>query len=206
MGRSRGLFITLDGPSGVGKTTVGNLLGERLKRKGHSVLITSTPSPSPIGQLARRSTYALRGTALTCLVAADRYSHVETTVDPALKRGAVVIWDRYVPSSLVLDGLDGMPPEFVWEIYQQIAVPDISYILLADPIVCASRTKQRGRYSRFHPRSKDDSRREIEMFIQAFTFLQRRGYPVHSYSIGMDSDERVADELTAAILQKIRGE
>ncbi len=116
----RGLFVTVDGPSGVGKTTVSRLLGLKLEAQGLDVLVTATPSGSKLGSLARGCTYKLRGMALTCLVAADRYHHDWEVVRPALAGGAVVVCDRYVPSSLVLDVLDGIEPKVVQTLYGAI--------------------------------------------------------------------------------------
>src|SRR2546421_1503235 len=101
MAREAGLFCTLDGPSGIGKTTVCSLLRDKLEARGLDVILTATPSSSEIGQVARRGTHEFRGPALTCLVAADRYHHERVIVRPAIAKGAIVICDRYVPTSLV---------------------------------------------------------------------------------------------------------
>ncbi len=140
----RGLFVTVDGPSGVGKTTVSRLLGLKLEAQGLDVLVTATPSGSKLGSLARGCTYKLRGMALTCLVAADRYHHDWEVVRPALAGGAVVVCDRYVPSSLVLDVLDGIEPKVVQTLYGAITVPDVAIVLTGDPAVCATRAGMRG--------------------------------------------------------------
>lgn len=66
-----GLLVTLDGPSGVGKTTVSGLIRDRLAAAGVPVVLTTTPSPSSLGELARHGTNQFFGAALTCLVAAD---------------------------------------------------------------------------------------------------------------------------------------
>ncbi|MEU4445453.1 hypothetical protein AB0K14_26500 [Actinosynnema sp. NPDC050801] len=65
-------------------------------------------SCAPLGELARRGIDAYRGMALTCLCAADRHHRLDTEIQPALREGRVVLCDRYVASSLVLQGLDGL--------------------------------------------------------------------------------------------------
>lgn len=65
-----GLLVTLDGPSGVGKTTVSALVRDRLAVTGVPVVLTTTPSSSSLGELARYGTHEFFGAALACLVAA----------------------------------------------------------------------------------------------------------------------------------------
>ena len=52
--------------------------------------------------------------ALACLVAGDRHHHLATEILPALHAGKVVICDRYLPSSLVLQAIDGIEPDTIW--------------------------------------------------------------------------------------------
>jgi Thymidylate kinase len=103
-----GFLVTLDGPSGTGKTTVSALVAEQLSRSAHPVWHTTQPSRSPLGEIARQGTYHYRGLALSCLVAADRYDHLAREIEPALAAGLIVVCDRYAPSALVLDRLDGL--------------------------------------------------------------------------------------------------
>lgn len=201
MARSGGLLVTLDGPSGVGKTTVSGLIGNRLAGAGVHVVLTATPSSSSLGELARHGSYEFFGAALTCLVAADRYHHDRTTVRGAIERGSVVVCDRYVSSSLVLDFLDGVERDHIWSIYRCIRVPDISFILVGDPLLCAMRAHTRGRYSRFHADNDEANRVELATYQDAVLFLRRVGYPVYEHDIGSDSADQVADTLTSVILK-----
>lgn len=195
-----GLLVTLDGPSGVGKTTVSGLVRDRLLAAGVPVVLTSTPSSSAIGELARYGTHQFFGIALTCLVAADRYHHDRNTVRDALELGSVVVCDRYVPSSLVFDSLDGVERDHVWSIYRCITVPDIAFILVGDPMLCATRARSRGQYSRFHADNDEANRRELAMYKEALSFLRSTGYPVREYDIGSTAADQVAEALTSAIL------
>ncbi len=200
MGRERGLFVTIDGPSGVGKTTVAALLRDRLQDRGKTVLLTATPSSSPIGDLARHGTFKFHGVELTFLVAADRYHHFRTTIRPALDAGTTVVCDRFVPSSLVLDQSDGVEWDFVLAVYGGLDVPDVAFVLRGVPELCARRATARGGYSRFHSPSVEDSLREGTMFRSATSFLLDTGYPAHEHDIGAASAEVVADDLMSAIV------
>ncbi|KAA2261102.1 dTMP kinase [Solihabitans fulvus] len=205
MSEKYGLFITLDGPSGVGKTTVSALLAEKLAPHSSGIVLTTTPSKSNIGELARRSTYDLHGLALTCLVAADRYHHEQTTVRPALEAGKVVVCDRYAPTSLVLDPQDGVDIAFVRSLYRCIRLPDIAFILIGDPALCAERTARRGTYSRFQPTSPADSTREVEGFKAVTAELVADGYPIHLHNVHDATADHVADVLLKVIFEANEG-
>lgn len=85
--------------------------------------------------------------ALACLVAGDR--HLTAEILPALQAGKVMVCDRYLPSSLVLQGIDGIESDTVWRLNAGIYVPDVAVLLNADHPVIADRLRQRGAHSRF---------------------------------------------------------
>ncbi|WP_241982422.1 dTMP kinase [Cryobacterium sp. HLT2-28] len=103
-----GLFITLEGGDGSGKSTQAGLLSDWLAGQGRTVLRTREPGGTPVGVLIRdivlhhRGEVAPRAEAL--LYAADRAQHIATAVRPALARGEVVIQDRYLDSSVAYQG------------------------------------------------------------------------------------------------------
>ena len=86
--------------------------------------------------------------ALACLCAADRHHQLEVEIKPALRQGKVVVCDRYVASSLVLQGLDGLSSDTVWQLNHGVYCPDLTVILNADPQVLDSRLRGRGGHSR----------------------------------------------------------
>lgn len=100
----KGLFITLEGPDGSGKSTQARLLAERLRSLGHGVVLTREPGGSPLAEKVRAllldpSNQGLRGRAELLLFEAARNQHTLDTIEPALKAGKVVLSDRYHDSS-----------------------------------------------------------------------------------------------------------
>jgi dTMP kinase len=139
--RARGLWITLEGGDGSGKTTQAALLEEWLRVQGREVLRTREPGGSEVGVLIRdivlhhRGDIAPRAEAL--LYAADRAHHVATVVRPALDRGAVVVQDRYLDSSVAYQGAgrvldaDQVRELSLWA--AEGALPDLTVLLDLDP-------------------------------------------------------------------------
>lgn len=103
-----GLFISVEGIDGVGKSTQIGMLADFLTENGRMVTRTLEPGGTELGQeirhllLHRKGDVAPRAEAL--LYAADRAHHVATKVRPALERGEVVISDRYLDSSVAYQG------------------------------------------------------------------------------------------------------
>ncbi len=106
---SGGLFISVEGIDGVGKSTQLELLEEFLVAQGRKVMRTLEPGGTDLGQeirhllLHRKGDVAPRSEAL--LYAADRAHHVATKIRPALERGDVVLTDRYLDSSVAYQGV-----------------------------------------------------------------------------------------------------
>lgn len=104
-----GFFIALEGGDGAGKSTQVEAMADWIRAKGHEVVVTREPGATPVGKRLRSilldvSSAGLSNRAEALLYAADRAEHVDTVVRPALERGAVVITDRYVDSSVAYQG------------------------------------------------------------------------------------------------------
>jgi dTMP kinase len=108
-GREHGVFIALEGGEGAGKTTQARLLSIWLRDQGFDVVMTREPGSTKMGMRLRallldKESSGLSSRAETLLYAADRAQHVAEVIQPALQRGAIVVTDRYVDSSLAYQG------------------------------------------------------------------------------------------------------
>ena len=102
------MFITFEGHDGSGKTTQASLLAEWLREQRREVVSTREPGGTPLGEAIRE--VVLHGLEMTAwaeatLFASARAEHVARVIRPALERGAWVVCDRYVDSSLVYQGI-----------------------------------------------------------------------------------------------------
>jgi dTMP kinase len=143
----RGLFITLEGGDGSGKSTQARLLEEWLLERGRTVVRTREPGGTEVGVeireivLHHRGDIAPRAEAL--LYAADRAHHIATKVRPALERGEVVIQDRYLDSSVAYQGagrvLGGTEVRDLSLWAAQGLLPDLTILLDLDETVARGR-------------------------------------------------------------------
>ncbi|MDO9494402.1 MAG: dTMP kinase [Nocardioides sp.] len=104
-----GVFVCFEGGEGSGKSTQSRRLAEELRAQGYDVVLTFEPGDTEVGRALRTivlspETGELSDRTEALLYAADKAEHVDTVVQPALDRGAVVITDRYVDSTLAYQG------------------------------------------------------------------------------------------------------
>ncbi|SFR85527.1 thymidylate kinase [Agromyces sp. CF514] len=161
---TRGVFITLEGGDGTGKTTQSELLAAWLGEQGREVVRTREPGGTEVGievreiVLHHRGDIAPRAEAL--LYAADRAHHVATLVRPALERGEVVIQDRYIDSSVAYQGAGRvLDPEAVRGLSEWATEglqPDLTVLLDLDAVTARARLDgARTRYDRLEAEASE---------------------------------------------------
>lgn len=174
-GQSRGRFITLEGGEGAGKSTQASRLAGVLRASGAEVVLTREPGGSPGAEEIRALLVdgdVARWDAVTetLLHFAARRDHLLNTIAPALDRGAWVISDRFVDSTVAYQGYGhGVPLKLIDELARICIAdrrPDLTLILDLPVAVGLARANRRGtaedRYERmndeFHARVRDGFR------------------------------------------------
>ncbi|MBO1901626.1 dTMP kinase [Leucobacter weissii] len=214
-----GLFITFEGGDGAGKTTQVELLAERLAERGLEVVRTREPGGTALGAALRDlllhgpdaspragidgEDAALPGIdarAEALLYAADRAQHVAEVVRPALARGAAVVQDRYIDSSLAYQGagrpLDPAEIRRLSEWATDGLWPRLTVLLDVSPELAAERRARSGQRA-------DRLEREAEEFHRRVRsgFLELAAAEPERFLV-LDA-ARSADELHAAILARV---
>ena len=145
------MFVSFEGIDGCGKTTQAQLLAESLRGEGRDVVLTREPGGTPLGEQVRR--LVLHGDhvapwAEAALYAAARAQHVDEVIRPALDRGATVVCDRYVDSSVAYQGGGrGLGVDTVLELNLTVVgglLPDRTVLVELDPETAAARVGSSG--------------------------------------------------------------
>ena len=197
----RGLLVSIDGPGGVGKTTVTAHLASRLAAHGLTVHATVEPSDGPIGKLARALVDAADGAdgyELACLYTADRYQHLRAEIRPRVAAGQVVVCDRYIASGLVVQRLDGIGLPYLAAINQHADRPDLAVILTAEPTVITERVARRGAHNRYQV-GPGAAATELAYYAEAAAHLHARGVRLLQIDTTDTPAEQIADTLADTI-------
>jgi dTMP kinase len=167
MAKNGGRLVVLEGIDGAGTTTHVARFAEKLRQLRVSVRVTREPSDGPVGTLVRQ---VLTGRLVTpggrapgwatmaLLFAADRMDHVESTIDPFIADGGVVLSDRYDASSLayqsVSSGAAKDAVEWIRTLNRHVRRPDLTIVLDVPPEVAAERRLMRGEAAQLYDQNE----------------------------------------------------
>ena len=168
---SRGIFITMEGPDGSGKSTQIELLRGYLEEKGYDVIITREPGGTVISEAIREIILNKDFTEMSSmtelmLYASARAQLVSEVIGPAIDSGKAVISDRFVDSSVVYQGIArGLGVDTVYEVNSyaiQGYMPDITFLLDLSAEEGVRRKKDPKELDRMEQESLDFHRRVVE--------------------------------------------
>lgn len=172
----RGLFITLEGPEGAGKTTNREFLAEQLRAAGHELVLTREPGGTGLaekirGLLLDNHAEPMATDTELLLMFAARAQHLQQLIRPALAAGKIVLCDRFTDATYAYQGggrgLDQQRIATLEQFVQGDLRPDLTLLFDLPVEVGMARARERGRLDRFES--------EHEQFFQAVrsNYLQR---------------------------------
>ena len=208
-----GLFITLEGPEGAGKSTNRDYLAERLREQGIDVLLTREPGGTPLAERIREllltpSREVMAADTELLLVFAARAQHLAEVIRPALARGSVVLCDRFTDATYAYQGggrgLSTARIEQLESFVQGSLRPDLTLVFDLPIEVGLARAAARGRLDRFE--------QEGRSFFDAVrkTYLERAALAPQRYRI-LDAGQSLAavqaslDALLPELVGRCRG-
>ena len=208
-----GLFITLEGPEGAGKSTNREYLAEGLRAAGIDVVLTREPGGTPLAERIRELLLAPSDEAMCAdtellLVFAARAQHLAEVIRPALARGAVVLCDRFTDATYAYQGGGrGLSPERIAVLEQFVQnglQPDLTLVFDLPVEVGLARASARGRLDRFE--------QEGRVFFDAVrsTYLKRAAADPVRYRLvdaaqSLEQVQRALDVLMPHLLERYRG-
>lgn len=139
--KDKGVFISMEGPDGSGKSTQTKLLYESLKESGYDVVLTREPGGTFVGEKIRaiildKDHHEMGDRTESLLFASARAQHVDQVIKPALEAGRIVVCDRFIDSSIVYQGYGrglGDSVRLINEYAIDGCLPDRTLLLLVDP-------------------------------------------------------------------------
>lgn len=169
----KGMFITVEGPDGSGKTTQLQLLVRSLTEKGYEVVVTREPGGTKVGNSIREVLLSPEHDEMTprvemMLYAASRAQNIDQVIRPALKRGAIVVCDRFVDASIAYQGYG-----LRYDLNQILSLnewatagikPDLTFLFDLTPDQASRRMKDRGQLDRIESRDESFHQRVYDGF------------------------------------------
>lgn len=193
--KKEGKLIVFEGIDGAGVSTQLNLLFEYLKSRKKKVILTKEPTNNLIGGLIRgflTGEWSAGQKTQQLLFAADRAQHVRKTIIPALKKGYIVLCDRYILSSLAYGSL-GLDKEWLKQINSQFPEPDVTLVLYVPPKISLQRINE----SIFGFELFEEEKK-LSQVIKNYFEIAREYKNIYLIN-GMDEREKVHEEIVKSL-------
>ena len=204
---NRGLFITMEGGEGVGKSTNLSFLERFLRDNGVTVVTTREPGGTPLGEQIRQLLLQEREEPVSevaelLLIFAARAQHIRAIIEPSLARGAWVLCDRFTDATYAYQcagrGVDSETVRLLEEGVQQGLRPDYTLLLDVSVDVGMNRAKQRAALDRFEQETRDFFERVRAGYLQQAKADRERYRVIDAGQSLMDVQEqltRIGNEL-----------
>ncbi|MDU9415462.1 dTMP kinase [Pseudomonas sp. zfem005] len=208
-----GLFITLEGPEGAGKSTNRDFLAERLRNHGVDVVLTREPGGTPLAERIRELLLAPSDEAMAAdtellLMFAARAQHIAGVIRPALDRGQVVLCDRFTDATYAYQGGGrGLPVERIAQLeafVQGELRPDLTLVFDLPVDVGLSRAAARGRLDRFEQEDRGFFEAVRQTYLQRAAAAPQR-YHVLDAAASLVSVQEALEALLPELLERCRG-
>ena len=196
------MFVTFEGLDGSGTTTQTELLRQHLEQAGREVVLTREPGGTELGERVRELVLGdtqISPWAEAALFAAARAELVSEVIQPALKRGADVVCDRYLDSSLAYQGIArGLGVERVLALNLDAirgTLPDVTFLLTVDPEEARRRSGPPG----------DRIEREGDEFLRQVDAAYRELAGIFAGRITVVDASKPVDEVAKEVRDKLPG-
>ncbi len=209
----RGLFITLEGPEGAGKSTNRDYLATRLREQGIDVLLTREPGGTPLAERVRELLLAPSEEPMVAdtellLVFAARAQHLAQVIRPALARGAVVLCDRFTDATYAYQGggrgLSEARIEVLENFVQDTLRPDLTLVFDLPVEVGLARAAARGRLDRFEQEGQPFFETVRQTYLRRAA-LQPQRYYILDAAQSLAGVQQALDNLLPQLLERVRG-
>jgi dTMP kinase len=194
----KGKFITIDGPNGVGKSTITGMVFRHLGKLGYPVSITKEPTSD-----FDRDNEEVGGLFLAKSITEDRKRHLQCEIIPRLKDGSNVICDRYIESSLVYSKIDGISFEQSWVENSTFRIPDISFLLVSSIEEIQRRLDDRAVLSRYEREASIEI--EAALYKDAHLFLAAKKFNCIKIANVIDHPDVTMESMIRHILGSMLG-
>ena len=184
-----GKLIAVDGPNGSGKTTLIECLYNLLLEMKIDVYITKEPTDSELGVFLRQYAEDNKGIDTACLVATDRYQHLRKEIIPKLMQGSIVITDRYILSSLILQCMDDVDEDFILDINRYIVRPDLQICVVANEKTIRNRLLSRKKLTRFETNNQTNT--ELKFLNKGMEIIQKENIDIVKVSTDDDLNSNI---------------